>query len=274
MYGYFPLARYVRLRPAATTPHGFAVDRGALPAVYNQYPLTRRDPFYLTGREEVMLVFRPLVLTGILLDDFIAEGHDWFGADAVVIASASSKTSIGLAYMLAKRPGRAPIALTSARNAPFVEKLGLYSRVVTYDEISDLSANTPAVFVDVAGDARVRTAVARQLGANLKAAITVGRSHWDQTGGVGTVQTAENSVPFFAPGWVERRREDWGPAALSQRITGAWHEFMREVDRWVHVVTGTGRDTVAATYDRMVGGLCAPDQAQVLSLWDGAFAKE
>jgi NADPH:quinone reductase-like Zn-dependent oxidoreductase len=269
MYGYFPLARSVVLRPATKTALGFNVDRGPLPDVYNQYTLTRSDPFHLPGREEAMLVFRPLVLTGILLDDFIADGNDWFGAGSVLIASASSKTSIGLAAMLAKRPGHEVVGLTSARHAAFVKSLGFYSRVVTYDAIGEIAPGAAAVLVDVAGDARVRQALENHLGANLKATITVGLSHWDHAADL--TAPSPTSVFFFAPGWMAKRRDEWGAAELGRRVAGAWHEFMRDVDRWVHVVTGAGRDVVAATYDRMVAGDCGPDEAHVLSLCDGAF---
>jgi len=289
MYGYFPLARYARLRPARLTPQGFEVERGGLPAAYNQYTLTRSDPFYLPAQEDAMIVFRPLVLTGILLDDFIADGNGWFGADSVAIASASSKTSFALAFRLARRrSGRAIVGLTSARNASFVKGLGLYSEVVTYDEIRELPSDRSAVFVDVAGDGGVRGALQARFGSSLKATITVGLSHWDKAaavsaGGGGTTsgvapagggETASVSASgegptllFFAPGWVEKRRADWGAAELGKRITGAWREFMGSVDRWVHIVRGEGKDAVADVYARMVGGRCGPDEAHVLTLW-------
>lgn len=268
MYGYFPLARYARLRPANMTPLGFDVDRGALPGAYNQYTLTRSDPFHLPAREDAMIVFRPLVLTSILLDDFIADGNAWFGAESIVIASASSKTSFALAYMLARRGGgRTVVGLTSARNADFVRELGLYTRVVTYDEIGTLPSDTATVMVDVAGNADVRSALRRHLGPRLATTITVGLSHWEAASAVDASASGDQStIFFFAPAWVEKRREDWGAAALGQRIAGAWQDFMRHVDRFVHVVRGEGRAAVGDVYARMVAGRCGPDEAHVLSL--------
>jgi hypothetical protein len=263
------------VRNTQLTPLGFDVDRGGLPAVYNQYTLTRSDPFHLAGHEDAMIVFRPLVLTSILLDDFIADGNGYFGADSVVIASASSKTSFAFAFMLARRrSGRAIVGLTSARNAPFVKGLGLYSQVVTYEEIGDLPSDMAGVFVDVAGDAGVRKAVRARLGSSLKATITVGLSHWDKAGGSPTIEASTGGEPtllFFAPAWVEKRRADWGSAALGLKIVGAWQEFMSGVDQWVRIVRGEGRDSVSSIYTRMVEGQCGPDEATVLSLWDGAF---
>jgi hypothetical protein len=270
MYGYFPLARYARLRPARMTAGGFDVDRGNLPGVYNQYTFTRSDPFYLPAREDAMIVFRPLALTAILLDDFIADGNAYFGAAEVLIASASSKTSFALAAMLGRRQdGHAIVGLTSARNAEFTRGLGLYSRVVTYDQIATLPTDEGAIFVDVAGDAGVRHAVRSRLGGGLKATITVGLSHWDKTGGAAAAAATSGSEPtlfFFAPAWVEKRREDWGNAVVGQRIAAAWQELMGGVDRWVRVVRGDGKDAVASVYSRMVAGQCAPDEAHVLSL--------
>jgi hypothetical protein len=269
MYGYFPLARYARLRPARLTPFGFDVDRGGLPGAYNQYTLTRTDPFYVAGHEEAMIVFRPLVLTGILLDDFIADGNDYFGARSIVIASASSKTSFGLAFMLARRHSdRAIIGLTSARNLPFVKGLGLYSQVMTYEDIGALPQDVTTVFVDVAGDAGVRTALRTRLGSNLATTITVGLSHWDKTGGPPTSEAvgSEPTVFFFAPAWLERRREDWGSTALGQNILGAWQEFMERAEGWVRIVRAEGKDAVASVYASMVDGRCGPGDAHVLSL--------
>ncbi len=268
MYGYFPLARYARLRPAHTTASGFDVDRGALPAAYNQYTLAGRDPFYVPGHEEAMIVFRPLILTAILLDDFIAEGNDYFGAQAIAIASASSKTSFGLAHMLKRRHSdRAVIGLTSPRNASFVRGLGLYSQTTTYGDIATLG-EIPTVFVDVAGDAAVRNSLRARLGSRLTAAITVGLSHWDKAGGLPTADASggASTIFFFAPAWLEKRRADWGPAVLGQKVVGAWQEFMSRAETWVRIVRTEGADAVTSLYASMVDGDCGPGDAYVLSL--------
>ncbi len=275
MYGYFPLARFTRLRPARATATGFEVDRGALPAAYNQYTRTRADPFYLPGREDAMIVFRPLVLTSILLDDFIAEGNEWFDAESVTIASASSKTSFALAAMLARRgSARAVVGLTSARHAAFVAGLGVYSQVLTYDRVRELPQR-PTVLVDVAGDAGLRQELRQHLAGNLRTTITVGISHWDKAAvpdaaAPATPQAradAEPTVFFFAPAWLEKRREDWGAAALGARVVSAWQEIMGRVDAWMRIVRGEGADAVTAVYAAMVAGRCGPDEAHVLSLW-------
>ena len=57
---------------------------------------------------------------------------------AIRRCSASSKTAIAAAFMLAKREGVDLVALTSPRSAEFVEALGIYNRTVAYDEIDSL----------------------------------------------------------------------------------------------------------------------------------------
>ena len=105
---------------------------------------------------------RGLFMTSFLADDFLAE-QGYRGARSVLISSASSKTSIALAFQV-RQGGRArAVGLTSARNAEFVRKLGFYDQVVLYDEVASL-AKEPAVFVDMAGDGAVNAAVHRHFG--------------------------------------------------------------------------------------------------------------
>ena len=284
MYGYFPLARYVTLLAGPVGAGGFEVDRGSLPAVYNRYFPTDRDPFHLPAREDHMMLFRPLFLTSFLLDDFLAEGHDYFGADAVVITSASSKTSYGLAFMRQRRVGAATgrrvetIGLTSRRNAAFVASLGLYDRVVTYDALTTLPADLRVVTVDVAGDPATLAKLQDHLGDDLKANVLVGISHWDKSpaasgAGPGDLGQDPRTQFFFAPAWFDQRQREWGAARLVESATAAWRAFMDGIDRRCRVVHGSGTDAVAATYRTMLKGEPQPDQGHVLSLWDDAFGR-
>ena len=88
------------------------------------------------------MLLRPLFFTSFLIDDQLAdEGLATRGP--IVISSASSKTAIGAAFLLARREGVELIGLTSPRNAEFVEGLGIYGRTVTYDAIDSLERARP-----------------------------------------------------------------------------------------------------------------------------------
>ena len=96
------------------------------------------------------MLLRGLFMTSFLAEDFLSDA-DLYGASSVLISSASSKTSISLAFVVSKKAQAKAIGLTSARNVDFVKGTGFYDEVVTYDEIGGLRADVPAVFVDMAG---------------------------------------------------------------------------------------------------------------------------
>ncbi|MEG7220959.1 DUF2855 family protein, partial [Pseudomonas aeruginosa] len=73
------------------------------------------------------------------------------------LSSASSKTAIGLAFLLQRnRAHRGQdyriVGLTSAGHRAFVEGLGCYDAVLAYDRLDALDANGAALSVDFAGN--------------------------------------------------------------------------------------------------------------------------
>src|SRR3546814_12196299 len=94
------------------------------------------------------------------------------------MASASSKTAIGLGFTLKQRPEPRPetVDLTSAANVDALAAQGIYDRVISYDQIMTLSAATPAALVDMAGNGAVTRVGQSHFGNNLKAAIVVGKT--------------------------------------------------------------------------------------------------
>ncbi len=89
----------------------------------------------------------PLYATSFCLHDFLGD-NDWFGAEQVIIPSASSKTAIGLAYALvADDNAPAAIRVTSSGNLEMVRGLGLYDQIITYDQIeAELPGNLPSLW--------------------------------------------------------------------------------------------------------------------------------
>ena len=161
--------------------------------------------------EDRQALFRPLFGTSFLIDDFLDES-DFFGAGTVLLGSASSKTALGTAFMLAEREGVETRGPDLAAHAEFVRGLGVYDRVVTYDEIESLP-DTPAVYVDMSGDAGVRGAVHRHYGDALAYDCAVGVSHWDKAFADPGPLPGPAPQLFFAPDRFRKRAEDWGPPA-------------------------------------------------------------
>ena len=68
------------------------------------YRAVDSDPVYDPEREDEQILFWPLFFTSWLIDDFLAD-EDFFGAETIVIGSASSKTALSAAFLLAQREG-------------------------------------------------------------------------------------------------------------------------------------------------------------------------
>jgi hypothetical protein len=182
----------------------------------------------------------------------------------VLISSASSKTSIALAFQV-KQGGRArTIGLTSARNAGFVRGLGSYDEVVLYDDVASL-VRAPAVFVDMAGDGAVTAAVHRHLGGDLRYDCAIGATHWSAERGAADLPGPKPEF-FFAPGQAGKRLEEWGPERFSRTVTAAWTRFCDASDAWLHVVRSSGREAVERVYQDTVAGRTHPAEGQILSL--------
>ena len=104
-YGYYPMASHVRLTPGRINAGGFvdvAEHRAGMPAVYDHYLRVAALGDFVEGDRDWWPVFRPLYLTGWLIADQFEDEGD-FGADQVLVASASSKTAIGFAHAMNQR---------------------------------------------------------------------------------------------------------------------------------------------------------------------------
>jgi hypothetical protein len=267
LYGYLPPSSYLVVTPAGAGRDGFidaSPQRASLPSTYQRYAATDADPFYEVNTEDLQMLLRPLFFTSFLIDDeLFDEGLTARGP--VLMSSASSKTAIGAAYLLAQREGVELVGLTSSRSAEFVEGLGVYDRTVAYDAIESLE-RTPATFVDIAGDAKVRLAVHSRFGEQLIRSVRVGRTHWQEVG------TAEGELPgpsptvFFAPDRVTKRSEDWGRAALQSRVSGAWRPFCEWIGGWLELVHERGFESVQRVYLDLLEGRVDPRSANVLSI--------
>src|SRR5262249_18553800 len=147
--------------PANVSKRGLAdgaPHRQGVAPVYNQYARVSGDPTYAGKAGDYQALLRPVFMLSFLVDDFLAQAG-FFGAGAARTSSASSKAAIGLAYLLhSNRKPIEVIGLTSAGNRKFVEGLGCYDRVATYDEVASLP-DQPVVFADMAGNPDLRRAV-------------------------------------------------------------------------------------------------------------------
>jgi len=239
LYGFFPVAKTLDMKPAKLTPLGFQdgnTHRTELHPIYNSYTFIDADPSFAMHRE-LQPVLRPLFTTSFLIDDFLAD-EDFFGAEQVLLLSASSKTAMGTAYCLkerAKKQGRIKVTgLTSEGNAEFTKGTGFYDEVQTYDNITDLNPDVKTAIVDMAGNGDVSGRLYAHFEENIVYNCMVGKSHW-QGSAPPKPKLGAPAKMFFAPDRAQLRIKQWGGAGFAQKLAARWLPFCETAQDWLEL---------------------------------------
>jgi NADPH:quinone reductase-like Zn-dependent oxidoreductase len=267
VYGYLPMSTEFTVLAGRVDNRGFtdvAEHRQPMAGTYNRYMRVDADAMYTPEREDHQMLLWPLFYTSFLIDDALADAG-FFGARSILISSASSKTAIVAAYLLKSRDDVDVIGLTSSSNREFVEALGCYSSVVTYDQLDTLPI-ADAAYVDIAGNRAVTAAVHRHYDDRLKYSMVVGGTHWEHP--AGTAQKLAGPTPqfFFAPAQITKRNADWGAGVLDQRVAAAWDRFVPWASEWVEFHYAVGSDSIEAVYRELLEGQADPRVGYICSL--------
>jgi hypothetical protein len=267
IYGYLPMATHLVVQPERIGGTSFmdgSAGRRALPAAYQLYRRVSQDSAHDPAQEDAQALLSPLFITSFLIEDFLAD-NSLFGARSVVLASASSKTALGVAFRLAQnRPENCEvIGLTSARNVAFCEKLGCYDRVLTYDQLESLPG-VPTVYVDMAGDGALLARVHNHFRENLRYSCIVGATHWEQRATQHRLPGAQPQF-FFAPSQIKKRTQDWGPGGVDQRFAEAWRAFLPSLGRWLRVQQSPAPVSIESVYREVLEGRAQPETGHVLA---------
>ncbi|KIN65102.1 DUF2855 domain containing protein [Sulfitobacter noctilucicola] len=265
LYGFYPMSESIVITPQVSS-RGNVTDivehRRELPAVYNSYvPVGDTTP----EQDHIRAILQPLLATSYLISDWLAD-NDRFGAEQIIVGSASSKTGLGLCKYLAEDTDRSYkiVGLTSERNRSFVEGLGACDTVLTYDQIADIPALS-SVYVDMSGNAQVKAALHAHLGADLKHSAAVGISHWDAFNPAVELEGVKPEF-FFAPAQIAKRRDEWGPGEIDRRIGEAFMRLAEEAATWMEVKVHDGLDKAPAIYATLAEGTSNPAEGHVIRL--------
>lgn len=265
-YGYYPMASHAVLMPGNVGGGSFTditPRRTTLPPIYNQYSQVEAIPDYRAEHHDYWPVFRPLFLTGWLIADQLEDEGD-YGAEQVLIASASSKTAIGLGHAMKQRSERPrTIGLTSKANVAGLAELGIYDAVVAYDAVDTLDAAVPSALVDMAGSGAVTRAVHNRFGDALRYSMIVGKSHWDAEPEMGTLPGPPREG-FFAPGRSQKRIADWGARGFGERIGAAWLGFMEVAPAIATIDKRLGSDGALDAYHEVLAGKADPNKGIIV----------
>ncbi|MFT5573992.1 MAG: hypothetical protein ACI9FR_002928 [Cryomorphaceae bacterium] len=270
LFGYFPPTNYLAITPSKVSA-GALMDgsehRRSLPPGYNLYRRVLAEANYQPQADDERMLLFVLHLTSFCLYDML-QSNDWFGAQQVVIISASSKTSTGLAYGLqADESAPAVVGLTSARNLALVDSLSVYQSAYSYDDIEKIDASLATVIVDMSGDSSVLGRLHTHLGDNMRFCSNVGFTHWNEPrSGEGIIQ--ERSEMFFAPSVIQTRMKEWGREEFDKRsMQFVMHSAARSRS-WLKMTYLEGVTGLQEVYADVCDGKIAADQGLIVKMYN------
>ena len=261
VYGYLPMADTLDVIPGNISRSGFtdtAAHRQPMSPIYNQYSRLAADPEHDPAREGERMIYGPLFKTGFLIEYFM-RGEGWFGAEQVVLTSASSKTAMGLAAVAKQNsPEIKRIGLTSAANVAFVEGTGLYDAVLAYDHIGSLEV-VPTVSVDFAGNSKILVNLHHHFADQLKYSCMVGVTHVGERGGMDD-PGLPGATPtlFFAPDHAQALFKELGPQGAGAAIAASWGYFLSAVDGSITIDRRKGLEAAREAYLATLAGKADP----------------
>lgn len=267
VYGYLPMAEELVVLPGKVTEGGFfdtAAHRQPMAVIYNQYTRLAADPEHDPARENERMIFGPLFKTGYLIETMF-RGEGWYGAEAMIMTSASSKTAMALASVAKeKSPQVKRVGLTSAGNMEFVRSTGLYDDVLAYEQVAML-ASVPSVAVDFAGNSKLLRSIHETVGEDLKYSCLVGATHVGERTGDAKDMPGPEPILFFAPTYAVATIKAMGAQAFGEDIAASWRTFLGAVAGTVEMETRSGIDAARDTYVEMVGGAIDPAKGIVIA---------
>lgn len=267
VWGFFPYANYHKIQAGQVNAVSFkdiAPHRAKHAPVYCQFDKASANPLYDSAREGQDSLLRGLFMTSWLVEDFLNENAA-FGAELCLITSASSKTSIALAYAVKQRGQMKSIAITSEKNRAFCESLGCYDVVYSYQKIEQLDSSSTAVIVDMAGSAATLAQCHQHFGDNMKYSCLIGATHYQEAGTTDNLPGAKPEF-FFAPAHVQERSKTLGAAVLMTLLGQSYAQFRVFCDSWMTVQCAEGPAAVSEVYRSVLTGGAEPQVGQLVKI--------
>ena len=262
VYGYLPMGTHLDVLPGKVSGGGFtdmAAHRQPMSPIYNQYSRLNADPEHDPAKEAERMLFGPLFKTGFLIEAMFRR-EAWFGAQNLIMTSASSKTSMGLASVAKDlSPAVERIGLTSKGNVDFVASTGLYDEVMAYEDVGNLP-KVASVSVDFAGNSSLLRGIHETLGQNLKYSCLVGATHVDARGlgGGGGDMAGPKPILFFAPDHAVATVQELGPKGFGEAVGASWKNFLKAVDGIVAIDNRHGLEAAILAFTDTLRGKADP----------------
>ena len=263
-FGYVPMSSHHVVQPEVT-PQGFfdaTSVRDFLHPWYRTYQLLDSSES-AEGLDDRRTLLRPVYPASFNLADLV-QRKVGDGAKSVLLTGASSKVAIGLAEeLIARELDVEIVGVTAEAHVGFVESLGYYDTVASYDELASVTVDGPTVFVDVTGSPKWRTAVCAQFADQLCHTALVGFAHADASVLPPELAGPEPEV-FFTPMIEMETIAAEGADSYFGRYGKSEERFAREAGAWLSIRHGVGPDEVVTAFRGLLSGKQPPSTGVIL----------
>lgn len=267
-FGMYPMGDELIVRPTkvdGTSFHDATAHRqDVMATVWNQYSTLPGDEDSSEPTRSWDVLLRPLCITGYLVSDHLGQ-HRCFGADTVVVTSASAKTALFTAHFLHQPGGPRIVGLTSSGHLDFVRGTHAYDEVLAYADVADLTGDG-AVLLDYGSNLDVRSAVTAHYGPSLVKNFAMGLSHAPDLERLLDTSSLAGPAPEMFPAQlaVTTRRRELGGEEYDRRTAAALAAARSWSDGWLTITEHHGAGAVADVYRSLLDGSVAPDTGHVL----------
>ena len=267
VWGFMPMATHFKIlagRQSLSKFSDISPNRLEQSPLYSTYERISKNPFYQANNEDFEILLRGLYTTSWLVDDFMYD-NQYFNAQQYLITSASSKTSIALAFAILERGEQTAIGITSAANKAFVQSLGCYEKVVSYEDIMHLDGSIPSIVVDMAGSQTALSSIHHHFGEQIRYSCRIGVTHHND---IVTNEPLPGAKPvfFFAPTQLRKRSVEWGTGAAMAKIGTSLQGYIQFCRSILSIAHTTNKEHLASIYQQVLSGKADASVGQIVSL--------
>jgi len=225
----------------------------------------------------------PGILTGLGLY-FSLHHANYYNCDTIVVSSASSKVALAFALYMKDTRDKNVIGYTSESNKHFCESTGLYSKILTYDEVLSETVGR-VVMVDISGRGTIYT----NNQSHVKKLLCIGNTS-------GTPANASTFTSFTAyakvklvltmmggPKWICSRMnptqelflimdtlqemlEEWGKEHYLKTFEDNTRTFCEEASKWMNERKCDSEETIQSAFEDITEGHVPPSEFVVLDV--------
>ena len=266
--GYFPPAEYLVMSNTTVSSSNLidcSPHRLKLPQGYNVYrplPALAADADAEVNtkqhsQENFQMLLWPLYATSYCLSE-VVDAIPGAQREQLLVLSASSKTSLGLAFAL-KEAGISAIGVTSGKRVASLNGLDVYNSVISYEQL-DMLQLKGTVVVDMSGNARVKASIKHKLGEHLTRYISVGLTHWQD------IEPSSDEEFFFAPAHIQQRMSEIGAAEYQKLSSGFVSKAIAWSAVWLNVKEREGLSALQDDFSQHQQGQIPSNEGRIYTL--------